>query len=191
MSLCAKSEQELSEMARRTELFVNTTGMEVKNRKCAILHSQRTGNNWTKNSKTGDINIEIQNDKLPVYDRDQSYRYLGVDIRIDNKTEQTSQLISECMDILEKIDVARIPSSAKLEAINLMCLSKLNFYFPNLMFSEKELTTLEDEVISYARHWLSLNKSSTRSYFFTARSKGGLGLVNPRVAYHAKHMQFN
>ena len=30
-----------------------------------------------------------------------------------------------------------------------------------------------------------------RTCFFTARSKGGLGLVNPRVAYHAKHMQFH
>ena len=95
------------------------------------------------------------------------------------------------MNILKKIDISFLPSSAKLEAINMMCLSKLNFYFPNLTFSEKELTTIENEVISYARHWLGLNKSSARAYFFTARSKGGLGLINPRVEYHAKHMQFH
>ena len=45
-------------------------------------------------------------------------------------------------------------------------------------------------MISYARHWLKLNASSSRAYFFTTRSKGGLGLTNPRVTYHAKHMQF-
>ena len=71
-----------------------------------------------------------------------------------------------------------------------MCMSKLNFYFPNLIFTEKELMCLEDNIISYARHWLGLKKSSTRSYFFTSRSKGGLGLLNPKVMYHAKHMQF-
>ena len=42
----------------------------------------------------------------------------------------------------------------------------------------------------HARHWLGLNDSSTRSYFFTPRAKGGLGLSNPRVIYHATKMQF-
>ena len=191
VSLCAKHEQELHEMANKTELFVNTTGMQVKNRKCAILNGQRTGNNWARNSNTSNINVEIQSDKVPVYDRDQSYKYLGVYIRIDNKSNQSSELITECLELLKQIDISFLPNFAKIEAINVICLSKLNFYFPNLIFSEKELATLEDEVVSYVRHWLGLNKSSTRSYFFTAKSKGGLGLINPRVSYYAKHLQFH
>ena len=71
-----------------------------------------------------------------------------------------------------------------------MCISKLNFHFANSVFSELELKTLEDEIVSYARHWLKLNNSSSRAFFFVPRSKGGLGLISPKVAYYAKHLQF-
>ena len=110
---------------------------------------------------------------------------------IDNKSYQAHQLVTECIELLEKIDISLLPTSAKLDAINVMCLSKLNFYFPNLMFLEKELNQLEDEIVLYVRSWLGLNKSSSRSFFFTAKSKGGLGLINPRVVYHAKYLQFH
>ena len=61
---------------------------------------------------------------------------------------------------------------------------------PTQCFLEKQLNELENEITSYVRHWLRLNDSSTRSYFFTPRSKGGLGIINPKVAYYAKHLQF-
>ena len=134
--------------------------------------------------------MTIQNAELPVYKRDDCYPYLGYEIRINAKTEQTTKLIVEFIKTLDNIDTSLLPTSAKLEAINTMCMSKLNFYFPNLIFTEKELTYLEDEIVSYARHWLGLNNSLTRCYFFTPKAKGGLGLLNPRVIYYAKHLQF-
>ena len=190
VSTTNKSEPQLHDVAKKTDGFVNYTGMEVKHRKCAIEQGQRTGNNWTKNSTTSDVKVTIQNGELPVYDREDSYPYLGYDIRIDAKSEQTKKLIDDFIKTLDSIDTSLLPTSAKLEAINTMCMSKLNFYFPNLIFTEKELDQLEDEIVGYVRHWLSLNNSSTRSYLFTPKSKGGLGLLNPRVIYYAKHLQF-
>ena len=190
VSTTSKTEPHLQEVARKTDSFANFTGTEVKHRKCAIQHGQRTGNNWSKNSKTGDVKVTIQNADLPVYDRDDSYPYLGYDIKIDAKSEQTTQLIADFVKTLDSIDSSLLPTSAKLEAINTMCMSKLNFYFPNLFFTEKELIELEDQIVGYVRHWLCLNNSSTRCYFFTPKSKGGLGLLNPHVIYYAKHLQF-
>ena len=190
VSTSSKDEPHLHEVARKTDTFASVTGMEVKHRKCAIEHGQRTGNNWKKDAKTGDVKVMIQGAQLPVYDREDNYPYLGYDIRIDAKSEQTASLISDFLKTLDNIDTSLLPTSAKLEAINTMCMSKLNFYFPNLTFTEKELSDLEDEIVSYARHWLALNNSSTRSYFFCPRSKGGLGILHPRVLYYAKHLQF-
>ena len=190
VSLSADTEADLQTMARKTESFVTSAQMTIKHRKCAILQGQRSGNNWSKNSKTNEIQINIQNANLPIYEREKTYPYLGHEIRIDNKNENSVLLIETFIDTLKKIDRSLLPSSAKLQAINIMCISKLNFYFANSVFSESELKTLEDEIVSYARHWLKLNNSSARAFFFVPRSKGGLGLISPKIAYYAKHLQF-
>ena len=80
----------------------------------------------------------IQNERIPVFEREKSYKYLGYEIRIDNKTD-TNNLVTNFIDTLDKIDRSLLPTSAKLEAISTLCMSKLNFYFPNLTFLEKEL----------------------------------------------------
>ena len=112
-------------------------------------------------------------------------------IRIDNKDETPQTLIDNFKDTLQMIDKSLLPTSAKIQAINSMCVSKLNFYFPNTQITEADLKTFEDEIISYARHWLKLNNSSSRAFFFVPRSKGGLGLINPKIAYYSKHLQFH
>ena len=71
-----------------------------------------------------------------------------------------------------------------------MCLSLLNFAFSNLIFLERELTYIEDTIIKHVREFLSLNKSSTRSYVFLPKSKGGLGILNPRIMYYSIHLAF-
>ena len=174
------------EMANKTDSFMNNTGMEIKHRKCAILQGQRSGNNWKTLAK---CDISIQGDNIPVLDKSQSYRYLGHDIYLDNtNNKQTNELVAGYITHIELINSSRLPTSAKLEAINTICLPKVSFYFPTLMFTEKQLTEMEDCIVKHVRHWFSLNNSSTRSFFFTPKSKGGLGVINPRVMYHGKYM---
>ena len=155
------------------------------------LHGQRSGSSWYKNSKTDQIQIRIQNENLPVYDRESDYPYLGHQIRIDNKDDTPQTLIDTFKDTMQKIDKSFLPTSAKIQAINSMCISKLNFYFPNTQLTESDLKILEDEIVSYTRYWLKLNNSSTRAFFFLPRCKGGLGIINPKIAYYAKHLQFH
>ena len=91
---------------------------------------------------------------------------------------------------MDKIDVAPLPVAAKLQAINTMAISKLNFYFPNMLFTEKTLDRLEDVIVSSFRSWFELNNSSNRAFMFTPRKEGGLGLIRPRTMYYAKKLSF-
>ena len=118
--------------------------MQIKHRKCGILHGQRTGNNWKKNEKTGDTQVSIQNARIPMYERKQAYTYLGyqMNIEISCNNEQVNILISEFKETMTKIDASLLPTSAKLSAVNVMCMSKLNFYYPNIIFTEKDLVEI-------------------------------------------------
>ena len=91
---------------------------------------------------------------------------------------------------LDKICKSLLPTSAKLQAIQTMCISKLSFYFPNLIISELILDQLETAIVNKVRFWFDLNNSSTRSFMFTPRSAGGLGLPHPRTVYYADHISF-
>ena len=62
----------------------------------------------------------IQNDVIPVLEKNQSYPYLGHDFYIDNKyTTQTADLITEFKENLRLLHKSLLPISAKLEAINI------------------------------------------------------------------------
>ena len=145
-----------------------------------------------KKDRTGETQLCIQNYPLPMYERDQAYTYLGYSVNISNtaNTTQTADVVRQFRATLDKIDVAPLPVTAKLQAINVMCCSRLNFYFPNLTFTVQQLKEMEDEIVSCVRTWLKLNNSSTRSFMFCPRSEGGLGIQNPFVMYYAKHISF-
>ena len=192
VDMTATNEEDIQEAMNKTDQFMTYSGMEVKHRKCAILHGQHTGNNWSRHDGTATTHIEVQNAPVPMAGRDTSYTYLGHDINLSGTSEsdQVEKIITEFRGTMEKIDIAPLPVAAKLQAVNTMATSKLNFYFSNNKFTEKRLDELEDIIVFYTRAWLGLNKSSTRSFMFTPRDQGGLGLFNPRINYHAKKLSF-
>eukprot|EP00745_Piridium_sociabile_P024546 TRINITY_DN38897_c0_g1_i6.p1 TRINITY_DN38897_c0_g1~~TRINITY_DN38897_c0_g1_i6.p1 ORF type:complete len:597 (-),score=89.74 TRINITY_DN38897_c0_g1_i6:48-1838(-) len=190
VSASGTSQPQIAEATRKTDEFM--TAMELKHRKCGVLHGKRSGNNWPKKDKTGETKLTIQGVSLPMLNRDQSYTYLGYDINMSNTASQRQAegIVRDFKLMLNKIDASPLPVTAKLQAVSIMCCSKLNFYFANLTFSVQSLKVLEDAVVKCARSWLQLNDSSTRSFMFTPRSEGGLGLSNPQAIYHAKHISF-
>ncbi len=192
VSLCSTSVDEMTRMVKKTEEFMQYTGMSVKHRKCASLFGQRSGNSWYTGPRTENLSLEIQGDTIPRYAREQTYKYLGHQLNLaGNGTEkQLQSIMVDFRDRIAKIDIAPLPAAAKIQAINTMAISKLLFYFPILHFSEKVLDEIEDEVVSSVRKWLKLNTSCTRSVMFLARRDGGLGILNPRTMYHAKKVAF-
>jgi hypothetical protein len=166
--------------------------MQVKHRKCGVLHGKRSGNRWCRRDQTGDAQLTIQHEALPMFNQNQVYTYLGHSFNISNNSslQQASDVVMDFKSTMDKIDAAPLPLVAKLQAINIMACSKLNFFFPNLTFSVKKIKEMEDYIVRHVRGWLKLNKSSTRSFMFSPRHEGALGILNPSAMYSAKHLSF-
>ena len=95
--------------------------MKMKYRTCAILYGQRTGNNWVNRGESK--GFLIQGSNIPILAKAQSYKYLGYQIRIDNKRGQTGELLNEFEHIISKVNQSHLHSPGKLEAINTACLT--------------------------------------------------------------------
>ena len=59
-----------------------------------------------------------------------------------------------------------------------------------MIITESILDQLETAIVNKVRFWFNLNNSTTRSFMFTPRSAGGLGLPHPRTVYYAEHISF-
>ncbi|KAJ8033952.1 Retrovirus-related Pol polyprotein from type-2 retrotransposable element R2DM [Holothuria leucospilota] len=190
--ICATQEQDLLGMCDKTDSFVTVTGKNIKHRKCAVLHGQRCGNNWSKHDGTSGIQITIQNQPIPKLGKSGKYTYLGHDISLDGKASeaQLSSIAIEFHNTLRKINECPLPVSAKIQAANDMAISKLNFYFSNITFPAKTLANMEDNIVKYIREWFHLNKSSNRDIIFLPSSKGGLGVLSPSSMYVSKKLSF-
>ena len=165
------------------------TGFEAKQRKCAILEGQRSGNN---RKKIDDTIIEFQNEAIPVYGKDGAYRYFGFDTNVSNTAEMTQvrSIVNEFRETINNISECSLPNSAKVQAINIMCMSKLSFYFPNISFPENVLKELEDIIVDQIRTWFDLNSSTTRSFIFTSKACFVLGIPRPHALYYATRLSF-
>ena len=117
---------------------------------------------------------------------------MGHDISLDGKSNQSqvTDIFTSLSQILDKIDSSVLPIVAKLEAINIMVMSELNFYLSNVTMSLLQLTVLEDEIVKFIRSWFGLNNSSNRDIMFIPRKFGGLGVINPTTTYIAKKISF-
>ena len=192
--LATTDEASMVEMGFQTEHFLDHSGMKINHRKCAILHGQRSGNNWYRRDGTTNIHIEIQGDEIPKLGKSGTYQYLGHDISLDGKSNQSqvTDIFTSLSQILNKIDSSALPIVAKLEAINsyIMVMSKLNFYLSNVTMSLSQLTVLEDEIVKFIRSWFGLNNSINRDIMFLPRKFGGLGVINPTTTYIAKKISF-
>lgn len=188
----AHNDEAIKLMMEKTETFLNYTGMEVKHKKCATIHGQRTGNNWSARDNTRQLNLKAQGEVIPQYGKERSYPYLGYQVNLAGTAskQQLDSIWEEFQSALDKIAIAPLPLNRKIEAVNIIVSSKLNFYYSNVQFTEKLLNQLESRIVGFVRETLKLNTSSTRSQIFTPRKQGGLGLLKPTTMYHAKRVSF-
>ena len=94
----------MTEMGIRTEHFLNYSGMQVKHRKCAILHGHRVGNNWYKVDRTENIHVVIQEKEIPKIGKSGKYQYLSHDFSLDSKANQSqvNDVMGSLLQNLEK-----------------------------------------------------------------------------------------
>ena len=60
-----------------SEPLLEISGLEVKTSKCAVFSDRRSGNNWYKGRDDKIPDVRIQLKLIPVYKRNECYKYLG------------------------------------------------------------------------------------------------------------------
>ena len=92
----------------------------------------------------------IQNNLLTVYERKESYLYLGKSISIEcEDKEQVGEIKSKLTKHkLKKICESELPLRLKVSAINEMALAKILHHFDNTCVSVKDLEEL-DKFLNY------------------------------------------
>ena len=75
-------------MGSETELLLNHSCMNIKHRKCAILHGQKSGNNRYLSNGTSTIHID-QGDEIPKIDISGKHQFFRHDTSLDGKSNQS------------------------------------------------------------------------------------------------------
>ena len=80
--LAANNLSVIKSMIGAAESKMDEAGLQVKHEKCAVFYGRRSGNNWYKGKENTTPELEIKSDRLPVYQRDKPYKYLGKSLSI-------------------------------------------------------------------------------------------------------------
>ena len=92
-------------MLSKTDAFLEWSGLEVKDSKCAVLYERRSGGNRWYHSKTDTkTDFTICNKPLKVYSRHETYTYLGHKFNVAGDwSDQVDVIISEYSSRLDSI----------------------------------------------------------------------------------------
>ena len=108
--LAANNLSVMKSMIEVTESKMDETGLQVKHEKCAVFYGRRSGNDWYKGKQTVTPDAEMKSIRLPVYQRDKPYKYLGKSISIFGEdAKQITDIVETYKDLVSKIMGSGLP----------------------------------------------------------------------------------
>jgi hypothetical protein len=190
VQLASREESVIKDMLSRTDTFLDWSGLEIKQSKCAVLYQRRSGGNrWYKSKTDRDPEFSINSEPIRVYDLHETYTYLGHKFNVAGEwKKQVEYMVTEFTTRLDLIDVSPLPLLMKLEAIRQVALSRIQHLFSNVHLACKTLRELNNQVVSVVRKWFGLNTHTTRDIIFQPKQEGGLGVPNVEWIYNATRL---
>lgn len=185
--IASREERVITQMLLRTDAFLQWSGLEAKNTKCAVFYERRSGGNrWYKSKCDKLPSFSIMGKEMKVYARHDIYCYLGHKFNVAGEwEEQLRDIEVQYSSRLEMIDKSPLPTIMKLAAVREIALSKVQHFFANIHIPKYVLTEMNNKSVHFARKWLGLNTHTTRDFFFHKRREGGFGLPNVDCIYTA------
>ncbi len=115
-------------MLARTDAFLEWSGLEIKDTKCAVLYERRSGGNrWYRSKSDKGPVFTVATKPIQVYSLHETYASLGHTINIAGEwKEQVNIILSEFTSKLDLIDKCPLPLTMNLKAISQMALSKVH-----------------------------------------------------------------
>ena len=99
--------------------------------------------------------VEIKSNRLPVYQRDKPYKYLGKSMSIVGEdAKQITDVVDTYKDLVTKIKASDLPLALKGSAMNNLALAKILHHFYNSRLSVKQLDQLDNIITDAVREFL-------------------------------------
>ena len=130
---------------------IKNNQLHVRSDKCAIFYEHRSGNRWFKAKKDIPPSIEFNDELIPVLQCHEKFVYLGKWLTVMGEFEEHSKEIIEYSNLLHLISISVAPVSTKIEALEVIALSKTVHHFANTHFNEDQLNELDTLLKLYAR----------------------------------------
>ena len=137
-------------------------------------------------TRVGDTTFKVQHGSIPVLNREESYRYLGVPIGLLYDTKDMNNITVKLISDLEKIRDSLLTPWQKLDAIRTFIQPCLTYALRTCPVTRLALCVYRKKLIEVLRSICNLPKRSTQHYFFADRAVSGLGLQDP---YDERHIQ--
>ena len=159
-------------------------GLVIRPEKCAAFYERRSGNRWYKAKSDCEPEIRINDEKIQVYKRHQSFTYLGKPLTVASEEEsQVPEIIKTYSNLLDQISVCLLPFALKLEALESVALSKIQHHFANTTLNENQLQELDRLLASFLRNSFHIRNNTTIKTFFQKKQYGGLGVRKRSTLY--------
>ena len=173
-------------MVEKLKDNIRNNQLHVRSDKCAIFYECRSGNRWFKAKKDVPPSIEFNDELVPVLQCHGKFVYLGKPLTVAGEFEEHSkEIIEEYSNWLHLISISVAPVSIKIEALEVIALSKIVHHSANTHFNEDQLNELDTLLTKTICSILCLNHSTTVCNCFQPEWKGGLGIRKPSVVYRS------
>ena len=169
--------------------FIINTGLNVRSDKCGIFYERRSGNRWYKSKSDTPPEVDFNGEKVAVLERHECYKYLGKPLSVAGESpDHLNEMSAKYCELLEKIVSIDLPIPVKIEALEIIAMSKISHHFFNTYISEEQLTSFDRELSRTLRTIFKICHSVTVRTFFQKKINGGLVIRKPSIVYRASRV---
>ena len=173
-------------MVKKFKDNIEGSNLTVRPDKCNIFYKRRSANRWYKAKSDKPSEIEFSGKIVEVLKRHEEFVYLGKPLTVaEEPKSHVKEIIETYSDLLDNIVTSVTPIAIKLEALEVIALSKSIHHCANTRLTEQHFNELDTLLVKSLRKILSLNHSTTVRTCFQPKSKGGLGVRKPLIVYTA------
>ena len=167
----ANSPKELQEQLTNLYKRLKAFGLEINPDKCKCAHIQTC-----KKLHTYFIavkpEITINNSKIPNLNSDETYKYLGIEVKANGVRKCKTEWDVE----LERIGKSYLKSYQKMEVLRTHLIPKILYGTTHSHIKRTAMKSLDQRIRKWVRVWLHLPKDYPSSMIHSASIQGGLGI---------------
>ncbi len=147
--IASREEQVITNMLLRKDKFLQRSGLEAKNTKCAVFYKRRSRlNRWYRARSDKPPCFSIMGKEMKVYARHIAYCYLGHKFSVAGEwEEQLNDTVAQHSTRLDMTDTSPLPRTMKLAAVPEIALSKVQHLFANVHIPKCTLTEMNNKTV--------------------------------------------